>query len=288
MVQGARSSLPDPAAVSSVAELAAAAKALVAALGLKQNQVAQRSQLSEGTISGLFNGRSCPREDTFESFITMGCDQPWKPWHEAWARARSERRRPSSSDLSAQVEELRAQIECLEATIKTLSASINELLLKSATPSPPQDWAQQSRRERGVAFLAAVGPADLIVTSGLRTRIVLADQVEAFLARVRELALQDMNELASFVLTHTGAFSRVFADEPWDTGYDEVDVAKYVSRLREEVNRYLGVEPATQAETNAPLLSDPWTTESASAWSVESEPAGGRRPAGGYGDEPPF
>ncbi|MGW0564683.1 helix-turn-helix domain-containing protein [Streptomyces sp. NPDC003016] len=289
-------SLPDPAVVSSVVELATAAKALVAALGLKQKQVAQRSGLSEGTISGLFNGRSWPREETFESFITKGCDLPWRPWHEAWARAGSERRRVSSSDLSAEVEELRVRVESLETAIEDLSASVGALVRPEATPMAPTEWGQQARRRKGAEFLAAVGPAELSIKSGLSAHVVHVHEVDAFLEKVRELALQDMSELSSFVLTHTGSFSPVVADEHWDTGYYEADVAHYVSRLRREVIRYLGV--ASVARTPAPNPTppdDPWATEateSALPPQAESQSPGGWSPTngarGGYSDEPPF
>ncbi|MEU5773028.1 hypothetical protein ABZ819_06935 [Streptomyces venezuelae] len=280
-----RGQLPDPTAVSSVAGLAAAAKALVAALGLKQNQVAQRSELSEGTVSGLFKGRSCPREDTFERFITEGCGQPWKPWHEAWVRASAERRRPSSDDLAAEVEELRARVQELETAVDGLSAAMRA---QARTPTPADgvnDWARQSRRQQGAQFLATVGPADFHVVSGLTTRVVHVAEVDEFLGKVKELALQDMAELSVFVLTHAGSFTPVLADEHWDTGYDEAPVDAYVRRLRHEVVRHLGVATSS-AEAPAQRAwpaKDPWA----------ERPTGGSLPAmesrsGWVSEETPF
>ncbi|MFH8605958.1 helix-turn-helix domain-containing protein [Streptomyces sp. NPDC018029] len=281
-----RGQLPDPAQVSSPAGLAAAAKALVAALGLKQNQVAQRSELSEGTISGLFKGRSCPREDTFERFITEGCRQPWKPWHEAWVRASSERRRPSSHDLAAEVEELRARVEELESVVDDLSATVRAHARTPAQAEGLNDWARQSRRQQGAQFLATVGPADFHVVSGLIMTVVRVAEVDAFLGKVKELALQDMAELSVFVLTHAGSFSPVLADEHWDTGYEETTVDAYVRRLRHEVVRHLG-GPALVAEAPSQRdrpARDPWAEDRSAA----TLPAMESRSGWGSNDEPPF
>ncbi|NUV83382.1 helix-turn-helix transcriptional regulator [Streptomyces sp. CAI-155] len=248
-------------------ELAGAVKGLLEALGLKQNQVAHRSGVSEGTISNVLAGKSCPHEGTFERIITQGCGQAWKPWQHAWARASGEhRRRQSAGHVVAEVNELRNGVQRLEGVIAELIAKVEAVSIALAE-RPSDAVAQQHQRLEGARFLARVGPADFPIMPGRRSPVLHVHEVDEFLGEVKRLALQDMAELCIFVLGHSGSFSPLLAEEAWDTGYDESEVHAYVKALRREVNRHLGVEPAIAADAlamGAPHKDDPWAN---SEWS---------------------
>ncbi|MFJ7205255.1 hypothetical protein ACIQWR_17135 [Streptomyces sp. NPDC098789] len=237
-------------------ELAAAAKALMKSLGLSGIKIATNTGLSTGTISELINGKSFPRDETWELFVTGGCGQPWEMWRQARARAQRDllRRRPPE-ELADRLEEAQERIQALEsaaieaakrlalleeqvAAIQSARSSERRAEDEEAAQRRQENAADVARqRQFGRALLTEV-PVDFEHT--MADGAWLAADVDGFVARVRDLALTSMDELRIFLATTPMSFPYAAMG---DIGYYKEGVREYMVRLRLFASMYSKVSP---------------------------------------------
>ncbi|MGA5198134.1 hypothetical protein [Streptomyces exfoliatus] len=252
MTGSAGQNQPDPSGVSSAAELAAAAKSLMKGLGVTGVELATRTNLATGTVSELINGKTFPREATFEVFVTDGCGQEWEPWRQAWSRAQRDvlSQRPVG-ELAIELEQLRERVEELEQVLQQTLQETRERRQADARQERELEQ-QQAAREAGAQFLAWVGaPQFRRITPAYPSKesAVSIQEVDEFLGRVHELACRSLEELQLYLWTHSGTFGEAggfFSQGSWrpSPGYVEADVKGYRSRLLTAVMRHFGPRDA--------------------------------------------
>ncbi|MGY3337772.1 hypothetical protein ACVW0K_003871 [Streptomyces filamentosus] len=247
---------PDPSEVMTPEDLAGAAKDLMKRLDLTGVMAARKTGLSTGTISELINGKTFPREDTWEVFITRGCGQPWEAWRQARSRAhRDLLRSQPPEELAALLEEAQERIlalehEAIEVTQRlTLleeqvagmqSTQVSEALAKDKKTEEQQqaDAADKARQRHFGRLLLAELHMDFEHT--MADGAWSAVDVDRFVAKVRELALTDMEHLHVFLATTPTSFPYA---EMGEVGYLREGVKDYMQHLRFAVAAYFKISP---------------------------------------------
>lgn len=271
----ANAGLPDPADVASGPGLAKAAKALMGHLGLSGVQVAGAARLSTGTVSELINGKTFPREDTFQEFVVAGCGQPWEPWRQAWVRAHKDglRRRPVE-DLAEDVEQVQQRVAELEAALTSRMRQFDDLLselaeTRKAREAEAEAELEQKRRTAvGRKFLQELDIPFLSVhrvsAEGEKESPMVSISVfEDFLAKVRTMATTDIVELHTFLSSSPCAFPHLVAGTGSDqSGLYEAEARDVARVVRVRVAEYLEsvdgdpYRHSEQEASDSPLAAD--------------------------------
>ncbi|MEV6735219.1 MULTISPECIES: hypothetical protein [unclassified Streptomyces] len=235
-----------PDTVSTPEQLAQALNEMILNSGKTMERVASAAGLAPNTVRAAARGTSFPQEGTLHELVRI-CGGDKAAWTRAWHRANNARpkaERGAAADdplvealnrvalLEEKLEDALRRVAELDKKVQVLSTAFHAMRDMDARIRAAKNEAEADRRRRqreGRELLNSV-PVRFVYGHPDFNRNYYVEAVDRYVAEVKKLAMADMEQLKTFLLTTPSDFPRIGR-----MGYNPTEVDDYIARLKAAV-----------------------------------------------------
>ncbi|MFI8504870.1 hypothetical protein ACIGFK_41135 [Streptomyces sp. NPDC085524] len=229
-----------PDTVSTPEQLAQALNEMILNSGKTMDRVASAAGLAPNTVRAAARGTSFPQEGTLHELVRI-CGGDKAAWTRAWHRANNARpkaERGSAADdplvevlnrvvlLEEKLEDALRRVAELDKQVVVLSRDLDASI--QVAKSDAED--DRRRREREGRELLNSVPVRFVYGHPDFNRNYYVEAVDRYVAEVKKLAIADIEQLKTFLLTTPSDFPRIGR-----MGYNPTEVDDYIAQLKAAV-----------------------------------------------------